>query len=139
MHQHFADASVNRQVSQDHVLSGVIIPNVTRHDLVMPCVFTSRRLNSQNGGQKPIVTASGTSVFLNPFHAIGSAEVDKVETRVIGDRAPYSSTTPGFPPLAMPGLRRFLQNWGFERLGGITRDRVETPVEAPGFRVVGRN
>ena len=66
LHENFAFLSVNFEIRENHMLSGGIIPGLTRRGLVVPHVFTGTRPQCHDRGQEQIVTTPRAAQLLIP-------------------------------------------------------------------------
>jgi hypothetical protein len=138
LHDHLAGTAFDREIGENHVLGGGVVPGVAWRGLVVPHVFAALRLERHDRRDEQVVAAAGTSDRAIPRRAVAGADVEQVEIRIVGHRIPDGPAAAELPPFAFPGLGRHLERRVLERLRRIARHRVEAPDLLARFRVVRR-
>src|SRR5690606_21849062 len=89
--------------------------------------------------QIQVVAAAGAPDPLVPRRAVTGADVEQPRVRVVRERIPGRAAAAHRPPLAVPSPRRRLERRVLERLLRVSGNRIETPHELAGLRVVRRD
>ena len=127
LHQHLPRLAVDGQFREHDVLTGGVVPGITRRRLVMPHVFTSLGLQRHDGRQVEVIATTGAPNFARPRCAVAHADVDKIELGVVHDGIPNRAATAELPPFARPRFGRSLQGRALRAIRRVGRHRVEAP------------
>ena len=98
MHEHLARLPLDRQVDEDVLVDGVVVPHVVRRHLKSPHHLAGVRIARQNRSSPLVVTGA---LVLVPRSGIAGAVIDEIEGGIIGEPSPHRATA-GFPRVARP-------------------------------------
>jgi len=100
----------------------------------VPREFTRACVKRDDRGGVQIVSAATQCGI--PGGRIAGSEIQQVQSGIVGDRIPDSSTATDFPAFAAQGFGGGLHGLGFKAARGISGNGVETPSQLAGFGVV---
>ena len=85
VHDDASGFAVDRQISRDNLLRGIIVPAVFRRLLKMPDIFARIGPNGNDRGGVEAVPRFATTSIGVPRLCIGRAEIDQIGFGIIGD------------------------------------------------------
>jgi hypothetical protein len=85
--------SIDRNISQNHLLRGIVVPIVGSVLLIMPDVLARVRFEGNDGAGKKIVATFRAAIFLTPRSSVASPDVEKVKLGVVDDGIPDRAAT----------------------------------------------
>ena len=140
LHHHPAWFAIDVQGGDDDVLGRGEIPGIPRRGLVVPHVLAGVGIEGDDRRYEQIVSASLRAQLVVPKRAITDADIEQVESRVVGHRIPHRTTATLLPVLvAEPGLADHGNGFALIACGRVAGDRKESPGLFARFGVIGRD
>lgn len=93
LHQHLGGLSIDRDVGQDHVLGGGVVPHIARRGLVVPDVLARVGIHRDDGGEEEVVALARAAQVNIPVQTVADADVEQIQLRVVGEGIPGGAAT----------------------------------------------
>src|SRR5262249_4444996 len=119
--------AIDAKIEQHQVGDRVKVPIIAGNFLVVPDELAGGASDGNNAVRVQIV--AGTSMHVGPGAGLSSADIDNVVVAIVSHTVPYRTASADLPPLIAPRFCSGLERRILERLGWISRNRVEAPCE----------